>query len=929
MNNKLIIGLDIGDASVGWAVLLPNGENQQGRIIDLGVRCFDRAELPNSADLARRLQHDNHAHLAFRAQRLKKLRKYFVQQGLITSSNENVFITPADSLDPWQLRVKALDHLLSGEELARSLHHLVKHRGYHAARKAEELADEKSHLGRICKAVKENKLLFEQKKYRTVAELVLNEEEFKHTRGMKAGGFTYTFYRSMLRQELHKILNKQQRLNNSWITAEFIAEVDKLFCLDYPALTGKEVMSMVGYCTHETDQFRAAKSTFSAERFVWLSNLSTLRIKKDSDIRELTLLERTALIDLPLVHHTITYKTLRDVLSQHCDFPATSYFTRVKGNTAEEIVKAESKSFFKGEGYHTLMNAFSEQRWLKIRKDVTLLDKIATILTLFRTDEGIAKQLKLLTLTKKEINNLLLIKFSEFNNLSLLALRKINLYLEQGKSYHEACELCGYRSKNQQQKQKYLPSLYDYKFEQKIKKVSRIPEINNPMVMRALNQARKVLNELIKTYDSPAEIHLALAKGLSKPFENRRYRQRELDQLRREEKQLVAEFNELFGRDPSEIELFKLRLYREQSGKDAYPLFDESTSTYMLTTIDLTLLCDDGYVVIDYILPYSRSYDDSSDNKVLVLTKSNQDKGNSTPYEYLQGENNSQQWQNFKFLVKNNYNFSKSKKERLLRKKFHKAAANDWANRSLNDTRYVARFFSQFIKEHLMLGDENGRVVVPSGYMTATLRNAWGLTKDINASVLHHALDACVIAAAKHKFLVDVDTFNNRQILQPDQQYYENIEKYTSDITQLFPKPWETFKLEVEARLSDHPRQAIIASKLSNYSPELIEQVNPIFVSRMFKSPNNSEAICSANYSDKGLSIAKKLLNKLKPKEVDNVVGHIMEVAQTPAPSNALLIHTLKASLDVSKGDTKKAFHKKSMNSDYSAKELNSELTVK
>jgi CRISPR-associated endonuclease Csn1 len=34
----LTFGLDIGIASVGWAVL---GEN---RIIDLGVRCFDKAE---------------------------------------------------------------------------------------------------------------------------------------------------------------------------------------------------------------------------------------------------------------------------------------------------------------------------------------------------------------------------------------------------------------------------------------------------------------------------------------------------------------------------------------------------------------------------------------------------------------------------------------------------------------------------------------------------------------------------------------------------------------------------------------------------------------------------------------------------------------------------------------------------------------------
>ena len=38
------LGLDIGIASVGWGVL---GEN---RIIDLGVRCFDKAETAKEGD---------------------------------------------------------------------------------------------------------------------------------------------------------------------------------------------------------------------------------------------------------------------------------------------------------------------------------------------------------------------------------------------------------------------------------------------------------------------------------------------------------------------------------------------------------------------------------------------------------------------------------------------------------------------------------------------------------------------------------------------------------------------------------------------------------------------------------------------------------------------------------------------------------------
>ena len=43
-SGPLTIGLDIGIASVGWAVLAPN------RIVALGVRAFDKAETAKEGD---------------------------------------------------------------------------------------------------------------------------------------------------------------------------------------------------------------------------------------------------------------------------------------------------------------------------------------------------------------------------------------------------------------------------------------------------------------------------------------------------------------------------------------------------------------------------------------------------------------------------------------------------------------------------------------------------------------------------------------------------------------------------------------------------------------------------------------------------------------------------------------------------------------
>lgn len=53
---------------------------------------------------------------------------------------------------------------------------------------------------------------------------------------------------------------------------------------------------------------------------------------------------------------------------------------------------------------------------------------------------------------------------------------------------------------------------------------------------------------------------------------------------------------------------------------------------------------------IDHILPYSRSFDDSYSNKVLVLSEQNQLKGDKTPFEAFSKE---------KF--ENIYNFAQKK----------------------------------------------------------------------------------------------------------------------------------------------------------------------------------------------------------------------------------------------------------------------------
>lgn len=903
---KYIIGLDIGIASVGWALLQKRGE-EQGEIVALGVRCFDKAEHPKTGEplnLARRLQRSVRRRLYHRAQRLKQLRYFLKQQGMIESCEPSALVTPANTPDPWELRVKGLDTELTNPELARVIYHLAKHRGYYVARKIEEETVNNSDQGRMNQSLKATAQLLKEQNYRSVAELIKVENALKEdklkikiAKRNKAGDYKNTFYRQLLRKELEMILHTQQELGNSKINDQFIRKVvDDFFWYQRPALSGEAILKMLGHCTHEPDEYRAAKHSYSAERFVWLSKLNNLRISEQGENRQLTEQERLVLIDLPYKHEKITYKTIRKILKKEFDFPATSYFDGLKGRNDTELAKAESKLFFQGRGYHELRKAFSEQRWSQISENAALLDQLATILTVYKTDEEIKQQLCQHELSEDEIKNLLKVSFSTFNNLSLRALNNLLPYLEKGENYTDACKHCKYDEQKKPLKQRYLPPLYRYEFDRISKKTKRIPEIKNPVVMRALNQARKVLNSIIRRYGSPDEIHIELARDLPKSADERNKIVRQQDANRMLKEELMKEIRQQIGRQPKSIELLKYRLYKEQDGKCAYSL----------AQIDIRRLFEIGYVEIDHILPYSRSYDDSLSNKVVVLSKQNQQKGNQTPYEYLHGATDSVNWREFLAMVQANPKFSKGKKERLLRKNFTESAAAEFAQRNLNDTRYIARYFAQFIRDHLQFPTDGGdqqvkkhqNVVPLSGGITGFLRAKWGLTKNREQSDLHHALDACVIAAATHGMIAKASNYMKL-----------NKENMNSENKPDFPQPWPNFRTEVWERLYADP-----ATKINpqHYCKSELAHTKPVFISRMPKRRNggalHQETIRSAKFLKNQQSAVRKPLTSLKLADLNNIVGCFMADGETPDPRNQPLIDGLRARLEAYQGNAKKAF---------------------
>lgn len=907
------LGLDIGIASVGWCVL---GEE---RIIDLGVRCFDKAETAKEGESLNKVRRDARLmrhRLYRRTWRLTQLARLLKRHGLI--ENVDRLRKPPTKGSPmiaaWSLRVEALDRRLTPDEWARVIFHLCKHRGFHWISRAEEKqadGDKAGEGGKVKKGLAGTKQRMTEKSYRTAAEMVVSEFPDDAKRN-KAGQYDKALSRVLLSDELTQIFQRQRTLGNPHadeaLQAVILGNGDRksgLFWKQKQALSGQDLLKMLGHCTFEKAEYRAPKASFTAERHVWLTRLNNLRIIVDGTTRALNDAERQCALPLPYQQASdFTYKQLHSALVKKGPLPETFAFSGLRGSKgkdplAERLVKLPAwqalRSAFKKAGLETEWEGMAGAA---MSGKPEMLDDIARVLSVFKDGDEAERELRALALPGGEVavQALLDLNFSDFHALSLKALRQIVPLMESGLRYDEAVAAIpeyGHHSQLKAPKDgklRYLPEFYERHrgtgkehnkmlFSQQIGDdiPGGIPR--NPVVLRALNQARKLGNAIIRKYGAPQRVHIEMARDLSRPLDERRSVEKEQKEYRERNDKDKALFAEQFGQMPSGAEFEKFRLYREQQGKCAYSV----------DAIDLNRLLETGYVEIDHALPYSRSFDDSKNNKVLVLAKENRDKGNRTPYEYLDGEHNSSRWQNFVAYVEGNKSYRLAKRSRLLRKDFGKQEAEEFRERNLNDTRYICKFFKNYVERYLQLaeGSEAKRCVVLSGQTTAFLRARWGLLKVRSDSDRHHALDAAVVAACSHGMVKRLADYSRRRELEKVRDGFVDLESgeiinpaMHQQLREHFPDPWPHFRHELEARLKMDDAAALRTEmeRFGTYSVAALDALRPMFVSRAPQRRNGGAAHKDTIYAQperlktQGGVTQKVPLASLTLKDLDNLI---------------------------------------------------------
>lgn len=902
------LGLDIGITSVGWSVI----NLDKKRIENLGVRIFNAAENPQdgaSLALPRRLARGRRRLLRRKSYRVDRVRKLIIDRNILITDKRilnkeerdkffNEFFEKfrkKSGLDVWETRVKALDEKVSNEEWAKILINLCKRRGFKSNRKNESNDKE---TGQVLLSIKNNVEKMKILKARTVGEYIYKEvnssnDNYKGFRN-KSGQYNMCVSRVMLMDEIITLFARQREFGADFASEEIEKQYLEIFNSQRPYSKFEDLEKMIGLCTFEkkNEIKRAPKNSISAEEFVLYENLNKLSIVNKGEKRKLTNEERELVVCEAYKKNEIKYTGLRKLLnlSEEERFSTLSYSNKV------EIAKTENTKFVSLKGYHEIRKAIEanlcKDRWLEIKYNRKMLNDIAYVLSIAKTDEDIEKQLNLREIPKDIIKAVLNLSFSKFNNLSITAIEKILPYLKEGYQYNEACDKAGYDFK----------AVYEGIKSFKLPQID-IDEIVNPVVNRALAQTRKVINAVIDEYGSPIGINVELARELAKNFKDRKTIEKEQKENRDNRENLRNELKDLMGKEPTGAEILKYRLWSQQKEECAYTQ----------DRIPLEKLFDAGSYEIDHIIPFSRSFDDSMNNKILVKGTENQRKGNRLPYEYF-GEDE-ERWHNFEVWVEES-NLHPKKKYNLLKKKFSKEEQREFKERNLTDTKYICSYISNFIANRLIFkkSEPKRKVITINGRATAYLRAKWGLTKVREDGDKHHALDATVVAVATQGMIQEISKYSKANELKYIRQGDDFIDTETGEIVVLedyryllkdkLPRPWLGFSEELITRLSDDPVGELKKSPIKTYDEDFIKNtVRPVFVSRVPYRKIGGKLFKETVYSTKAFQgktfVTKKKLTELTPKDVDNIYNY---------QTDRKLYDAIKYKLIEYDGNAKKAF---------------------
>lgn len=343
----------------------------------------------------------------------------------------------------------------------------------------------------------------------------------------------------------------------------------------------------------------------------------------------------------------------------------------------------------------------------------------------------------------------------------------------------------------------------------------------------SLNQFRRVLNELIKQYGCPPyEIYLEMARETSLSAKdlaklNGEHRQNRLANV------AINEALEKLNVAPTYANRMKYKLWEDldpdPSGR-CCPLTGKNISLEKLFT---------PQIEVEHILPFSRSFDDSRNNKMVCFKSANQIKKNQTPYEAF---GQSLEWDSILARAKkmspgdhkygkNARGFRVNKFWRFLPDAMQRMQMDEgsFIARQLNDTKYMSRMarrYAEFVTGKYP-GKGGRRVFAIKGKFTADLRHHWGLGELVGdfkdgkfnkdrTNHHHHAIDAIVIALSDQSMVRKLAKANKKARITDSTKMYIDV-----------PPPFWGFSTQ---SIKERLKTLVISHKPDHKSPQKARQ---------------------------------------------------------------------------------------------------------
>lgn len=741
MVKSYVFGLDLGVRSIGWSVVEIDQKGKPVDLIDLGSRIFEagvEGDVEQGKDSSRAA--DRRGNRLARRQtwrrqyRISKLYKILQGYDLLPEGFENgedhrhdvllgLDARLRDSLIdgedhrlqqvmPYVLRAKALDEKLERHAFGRALYHLGQRRGYLSNRKTPEKNDDEK--GKVKQGIGELGREIEAAGARTLGEYFSKCEPEKVRIRER-----YTA-RQMFIDEFNQIWDAQAGEHGLDEDARKVI-YDAIF-FQRPL---KSQSHLIGKCSL-TGRRRAPLALPISQAFRMLQKVNDLTMISGEG-RELRLddEQRQKLVEALTVKGDMTFAQIRKLLG----LKRTWKFNFEIGGEKKLVGDRTTSSLLEifGDNWGNMNEAERE----KVVEEIVSFQKPEALKQRAQEAWGLDADLAQ-TLSEVQLED-------DHVRLSKVALRKIVPDLIKGVAYSSARKSHYPESFQASQDGETLAPVKD-----------AIEDLNNPAVIRALTELRKVVNALVREYGKPAFFHIELARELKRPRKARQNitkTNRGREKLREDAKKRI--FAETGVSYPSRVDIEKVLLADECGWRCPY--------TGKAITMP-TLVGEHPQFDVEHIIPYSRCLDNTMRNKTLCYHDENRHKkrGN-TPYDAY----SSNEAKYAEIIERVSHFVGDWKQMAEKRKRFEMTpedvvlAYDDFGERQLRDTSYISRLAADYVGG-LYGGrvDAEGktRVKVFPGMLTGLLRNHWQLNavlggaKKNRSDHRHHAVDALIVA---------------------------------------------------------------------------------------------------------------------------------------------------------------------------------------